>query len=696
MRPSKLRLITMDIIGLMLNNIVRISIMVMVLVCTASAQTAVPQDKATEMFSTSSNRYGSSGGVQSNAFSPTMSNNTPMTTIDGSKTFNAQMFCPSSSKMVQITILQGGTGDISNLYVQQDTDFDGNLDWTYSAPFPVSGVCGNGVIACSAGTWSGCNAWRWKANMGIHTKGEVELEPVGMGDLGSCYCVNNFCGSNLVMLQLSSVLMSLGAGVTNAYHAVYPQQAISSASIDNLSVTYYGQSSSACSSSSFLGSGSSLPSQYFSKGSSAGLDNAAASATSVEVSNPNSTYSVILTSNAAQSQQYNTKSCSIRRNVAIDSVSAAPLFTWQPWVEIWINNDCCGGHNKYFNRIDINRDGVFEAVDSRDAFDNAFPWSNLLSVYDGYAQTFILQYQATYSVPSTEIRKSTSPISGVTGCNPISNPVVDGTPFFCYGDGGGSGNGGNWSYYRQYWERRSEPVCDPGYIYSPGTMMCYDESVSENVVDGCSSIETDVNCRMKEETIDGVRTVANYNPTGLVPLASSKHFSGNVLSIDMSYPWWIKDRVYACTTGAGWDWSDAKRRISNIDSTVTDNGSNIYYQDLNKSSAGMWSYSDGQIAIDTSGNSPTCAKACKTRKPKDNTQAGVIGTTTNYLSNTASYEFFYRLCDLNDTCPLTAGEEMMVECKCQSDFGSAAGSMATVFQAGKDMICSSGTTTTTP
>ncbi len=97
------------------------------------------------------NIYGSKSGVTNNVSNPLTSSNTPMTTVDGSTSFSGQLQCPNSQKFMEVLIQPGATGDIDTFIVSQDTNFDGTPDYTFQVPFPVSGICANGVITCDPG-----------------------------------------------------------------------------------------------------------------------------------------------------------------------------------------------------------------------------------------------------------------------------------------------------------------------------------------------------------------------------------------------------------------------------------------------------------------------------------------------------------------------------------------------------------------
>ena len=104
---------------------------------------------------------GTGAAISQNAAQPITSAKTPMKTIDQSQSFSAQLSCPSTAEFVDILVQPGSTGDLAMVMITQDTNLDGQMDYQYNMPFPVSGICGNGVIQCDGGTWRNCKYWKW-------------------------------------------------------------------------------------------------------------------------------------------------------------------------------------------------------------------------------------------------------------------------------------------------------------------------------------------------------------------------------------------------------------------------------------------------------------------------------------------------------------------------------------------------------
>ena len=97
-------------------------------------------------------RFGTAEAIRQNIAVPMSSEDEPMTTLDGTGRFTARLLCPSSSRFLEVLVQPSATGDIAALLIAQDLDMDGTADASYTVPFPVSGICANGVIGCRPGT----------------------------------------------------------------------------------------------------------------------------------------------------------------------------------------------------------------------------------------------------------------------------------------------------------------------------------------------------------------------------------------------------------------------------------------------------------------------------------------------------------------------------------------------------------------
>src|SRR5574341_96476 len=203
-----------------------------------------PEQVAQKLYGEIATKYGNATSLTQSVVIP-MTTNTKMTTVDGTRSFYTSQYttCPSTDRLVTISILPMASGDIERVVVSEDLDTDGNVEYSYVSPYIVSGICANGFVSCDAGTWNNCVNLKWTAN----SQGHISMAFTSNQELGSCYCINNNCGSNIAIRQLSYILYSLGSGVIGALQqAVGAKYAISDGIVSGMTIHYTGQTTSSC------------------------------------------------------------------------------------------------------------------------------------------------------------------------------------------------------------------------------------------------------------------------------------------------------------------------------------------------------------------------------------------------------------------------------------------------------------------
>ncbi|MFY9270804.1 MAG: hypothetical protein WAO55_13765 [Candidatus Manganitrophaceae bacterium] len=546
-----------------------------------------------------------------------------MRNLSDSASFGAQLSCPSSSRFLSATAWFLPTGDLT-VRIDQDTDLNGTAEDPYTVPFGVSGICGNGVIACDPGQWTNCNSYKWSAN----TAGRASLRLAPMTELGGCYCLNASCGNPLAS-NLPKALKDLGGGAVGAVQSNNPKYAVTEVRVEGPSIGYYGQNAAACSSVPASG-GSTTPEQYF------GNPGIISSDAQVEVmtqsGNPNSYYSLITNSPAAQKTATDVKQCKIDRAV---SIATATSFCQDP-----------------------PPDGTIASRDTTTYF----------KVFAG-----------------TNRSRNDCSCSNVTGyCSPPAASVTAAPPPGAVFLGSSAEN------FRDRGSQKGHDDCtyDDYDYYSVCTRTT--DVLNESVTNACSAVESDPKCRLRDETADVIETYLNFQPTGLTPLPSCRGISGETQAHSVCRDWWGKRRTYLCNIGEeGYDFSDIQKRMGTITTTADDETTSFYYQDMRKDNSGNWISHGNTINLPKRDPLSKCQSACKTRKPIADTQAGVSGNTSQFRTSTGSYEFFVKSC-VSNACPLDPGEELVKSCQCMNEFSEAAAMMQILAEAGRDTICSSG------
>ncbi|MBU1171316.1 MAG: hypothetical protein KKD44_17295 [Proteobacteria bacterium] len=183
---------------------------------------------------------------------PLTSNRTPMETFgeNGTHTFDAQISTASSSAFLELFAAPGPRGGLSTLMVNIDTDLNSSYDTTYTCPLDVAGVCANGIISCTRGTWDNCTYHRW-----VNTGGIGLAQVASMEDMAGCYCINNSCGSNLVWTNMEKILGDLGGGVVAVIQADNPALTVTKVNVSDTTIGYYGQETAEAGETAFNGSG---------------------------------------------------------------------------------------------------------------------------------------------------------------------------------------------------------------------------------------------------------------------------------------------------------------------------------------------------------------------------------------------------------------------------------------------------------
>jgi len=599
---------------------------------------------------TALDRYGSKKGIRDNIANPLTSSTAPMRSINGNVSFNGQVSCPSSAKFLQVFIGIGAKGDLSPVIVKQDTNLDGNFDYTYSIPFQVSGVCANGVISCDPGTWINCSYYRWTVDSAF----KVSLQSTGVSNLGGCTCVNSDCANPNWNVYAPVVLKSLGGGVVGAIQSTDSSFAVSDTRVDGTLIDFYGNNAGDCGGNP---GGTTSASLQTYRRSGASLENAALAKTTAAAKNPASYYNLINNSSANTGLAQTEPACRVK----------------------WVWTVSTSTMSKSGNGTGIMC--VPYSMDLKIGFT-----SKSAFVVSGNATTFAAAPGCGSSTWTTLENGTISPdsmVSSITVCGFSDNAECNTVPVCNTVTGSGPALGTMISCGSV----KNRPL---GYSYSYNIEYKTD-NISTYISDTCNRFQTDPKCRLKEENIDGVFTYANFQPTGLAPLSSCRTFTSGIRSYTICKQWWKKDRKYLCTgSNIGMDFSDARTRAAAVEKSATDAGGSLYYSDQKRDGNGNWITVSNSVVLPASGATTGCELACKTKVPVVGRQAGTAGHTGQYSGTATDYEFRYKAC-VDGTCPLDApGEVLVADCQCLGEFSQAASAMNLVDLAGRDLICSTG------
>ncbi|MGI9296694.1 MAG: hypothetical protein ACR2QC_02200 [Gammaproteobacteria bacterium] len=647
--------------------------------------------------------------MSTNMVQPLMSE-ADMTTMDGVTAFPAQLSCPSSKEYVRLALAPGPTGDITTAVLQRDTDFDGALDSTFALPTPISGICANGIIMCTPGTWNSCNHFSWSA-----PSGALQLDTVTAADLKGCYCVNNSCGTALFATRKDEVLTTVGGGIVGALSAVNPTYAVSSVDITGTEIVYYGQNASDC---GFTGTGD--RSSYYRNYGAIETDARSATGnplvvngsavdpgapahpgliydidartyvsgtrtTTVEYPNP---YDMISSSTAAGSVMSDTLvDCRQTRSFEVEDATAlgdiithvggtgAILPCGPGCLSLVIgtvgNNYWCDSCNPHGG---LHEGSVTFGVKEPSRIISA----KLLRVkWDDWIQV-IANGSLLWTGPGgswTDVTSFPPPGACELGTEWDAATNVDFTSLL---------TGGATSV--DFGFRVAVGGCGEGYALAEVLVRDGCSALPETITDGCQILDTDPACSLYNEVVDGVRTIDSGSATGLSPLASAVTKRAGSCEFTETRPWWRRDRQYKCSgPPSGFELSDALARHATISSSASTSGFDDRRIDPNTGTVTM---SSETMALPTVVATDLCTQACKIRHPKAQNDVAGVGPEQMMESSAIEYEFEYREC--RGGCPLEPGDSLVMPCQCINEFAEAAIVMQMMRLAGQDMLCTSG------
>ena len=687
--------------------------------------------------------------------------------------------CSNSKEYIKLTYIPDtSTFDISTLALFVDPALNGVKTYLSLLPAPASGVCINGIITCNAGTFSNCKYYKW-----VDTGGGFPGFALtnNMSELGGCYCVNKSCGSNLPLLNSAQILRDLSTGASSAILKSVGEGAqitdtlpeygiltitVNAAKLSDCAGTAAGSKPSVTTSDPKVSNLTGIAQRMTNENPTTDfLEEAGASAKAAMENNQdpqgadistegfadpatraqwkssyqangNNYYKTMRNINDITTSGYQDVSCSIKRNYNVTQKitnypgSGTQTICSDQLVSARMQQDSTNSYSLWSVGTDS---GGTPGTNCGSAPGSSWlqltainllptPGTTIISTSPGTSGTSTTTDSTTGSSLGLKLLLSNATFSmgAAPGCNAggllsITAPSTNNVPGTCPGHGG-QFPPINWTYNFQFVEDIS----------------------SEGLSDGCSSLDSETNCRMKDEKIDGISTTVNYMQTGLVPLPACRTFSGQVNpSYTACRPWWQKNRTYTCLnpSNSNADIDNIVKRADSVNQTTTYNPStgDIIFTDNAKDKNGNWVTSQQSDTLKVSVKSPgNCDMVCKvsflqtdtqvrlengstinTPNPSDPQRTGVnvlpttgaAGTTSGQKSAVKAYKYLY--CNINNpanittnsadwSCPVASNETVEVDCGCPNNFGKSIGKVTALIEAGKNMKCSKGTIITAP
>lgn len=579
-----------------------------------------------------------------------------LSTPSGTK-FDVSLSCPTSNAFLQVMAQTSPTGDISYLQFSRDKDIDGVVDSVKNFPKVVSGVCATGLISCTPGTWNDCVGYKWDGK-----NDNLSLIETGIGTLGGCYCINQSCGeSGRSQRIISSIVTDLGTAAASALASNNPQYAISGAQTTGPIAKFYGQKLVGC------GDGSATTMASYNQ-----RPQDIETAANGYKTNPDGIYQLVANSSAASKSVVSLKSCSINRNTSYKKTELSDIISYNGGdggVHSCAGDGCLEltlgkvGDNYWGGYCDIQHQKVSFYVNMPERIKQAklinARWDDWIKVAANNQTIYAHPYSdwdgQNIGDRTCEWSTSWNEHPNIDFTNLIKKKgKVDFTI-----DVQVAGNG-------------------EGYAYA---QVLVDESCGldqEWITNSCEVIKQDNKCKLKNETIDGVQTYKNYHPTGKTPIASEREIS-SACNTKIKRDWWRVEREYECKISAEFDFSKGIERNAAVQGSATTTG----FDDVVNGVTTTRTIELPAIEI-----LPNCTNACKTKRKKDKVSVSGQGPVTDKVGE--DWETLYRKCtgENQNICPNEADEQVVTDCSCLNEFGTASVMMQSLRQAAQGLICS--------
>lgn len=627
------------------------------------------QDRAQGMADVVNKQMGSGESIRRFASAP-LTSDQKMTTLDGKSEFDFTMKCEASEQFLKLMVQPKGNGNVVLRTINQDTTMDGSYDTVMTPNMEMSGICSNGFLSCTdPKNGEGCTNYKWSttpAGMIIPTKAPIS-------ELGGCYCIANDCGSNLAWNNLDIILRDLGTGAAGALTAFNPFYTVTDLQIKDVVVTASGSNGESCSAATGTGSNPSdlKNANYKANPASLNADGYASSKSNVWYNN---------ISNHMADTSFKVNSCTIQRTVQQDKADIYDI------IGLDSGSSTSGGFYIYDHetaRIVLGKEG------------NNY-WKGSCAYFNEKTAFYVKRPDR---IKSATLKKAFYDDWIQLSLN--GGHVWNG-PYGTWTDIGSNvpGNcelGVSWKQdiHVDFTHQIDKPgkynfdvrveVSGKGEGYIVGEIKVNNkcEILDDYISNTCQHLQTNKDCTLLEEVVDGVTTYRNGHSTGLSPLPSS---AGVFCGVNQVRDWFTKQRKYQCKD-KGSDFDEGIKRAEYIKDSLQPDGK---YQDKRKLNSGEFVFDNGKVTT-FNYNGSSCINSCKTKKKRPASEIALESPTNSKQVEDDAYDYFYYEC-INDTvCPAGTGETIIKSCGCLNDFNEAAAAMQVLRMAGQDMICSDGT-----
>jgi len=236
--------------------------------------------------------------IKSTLVEPMTNEAKPFSTMDGSKTFSANMTCGETTKsFMSVTYTLGSVQSGIVTVVKIDKDLDGTKEYTFVSPYTASALCSNGIAVCLGGNFTNANQCAYYQYQ--YDGNTLSLVASASNTMSACRCINDTCGS-LASTEKEALVGSIASNVYSVVAPYSASYALSDVKIVNGVAEYFGQRVDGCA--NFQGT-------VAQTGTSTSID--PSSNILLQSTNPKSSYTALL----GTSQNYATHSPSVTTHV---------------------------------------------------------------------------------------------------------------------------------------------------------------------------------------------------------------------------------------------------------------------------------------------------------------------------------------------------------------------------------------------
>ncbi len=637
--------------------------LVVVLVGAPGVANAQMADRARDAVDVVKDTWKDGEAVQENMSSP-LNGAGSFYSYDKAVAFDQPVACLSSDAFLEIFYAPSATGDLAPVIVSQDTDFDKVMETVQTLPAPVSGVCANGIVSCTPGSWASCQAYSWSTD----TSFRLGLTPVPLDELGGCYCVNDSCGSNLAVLNEQYILNDLAGGMAGALSRADPRFAVSTVGKTPFQITLSGQSTTACKTPPDL-----PQTAYETNPAQIPLDAAVMSAA-------DPVFSKVTALPAGTSVTTIDHSCSIEKlastiDLATDVVKVSGAGEYSINVisptefvmtlgregNNYLSKNCSVGYIDWYN-IHVTKPEAFVSA----VIENGRVDDDLQLHHDGDNLIFARRSNFTNYVGERPGSCDGNRNDKFTVNMDITSIFSDGAPHDLRLRTVVSGTG------ERFLKIRFKTKC----------------AIDRTIVDTCATYASNPSCQLREEQADGVVTYSNGVATGLTPIPSTRTIGVSPCQFDVTEPWWKKDRAYQCSAlGDG----------SELPTPDLERVKYIYSNSTSSIWRDQYTDADGAVVTASGGLNPPepvvvgdCEMMCKVSRAYQNTHLTETGVAGDLQDNPVDTEFTFHACPTG-ACPIGPGETIVQDCACLNSFPEAMVMMQATRLGARDLICTTDT-----